>query len=1020
MEFRVLGSLEVATDDRLLQISSLRQRVVLVMLLFEANRVVPLSRLIDAVWDNEPPATARTQVQNCVSALRRQLAEVGHGSIISTSLPGYMISVADSDLDIANFHRLARQGRATANTQPDDAVRELRAALACWRGPAAVGIESRIVQAAAMRLNEDRLGALDECIELELGLGRHSDVVGELGELVKQYPLRERTCAQHMLALYRSSRQAEALSSFQEARQLFMEELGIEPGEELRELQRAILANDRGLELGPDGRRSLGWTRDPVALVAHQLPAAIADFTGRNHLVTKLTELLSASEDQREPNGYLPVITLAGKGGVGKTALAVHVAHAVRHIYPDGQLFAQLRETNGQPIAAAEVQARFLRALASPHIMLPSNPAERTGVYRSCLGNKHVLIVLDDTVNADQIIPLVPGFPGCAVIATSRNPLSGLHGANHFEIEDLDEHASVELLRTVVGPARVQGQETSTLTLARLCGGLPLALRIVAAKLVDRPHWDIDHIVRRMTDEGSRLDELVLSGAGIRTTLSLSYSGLSQDAKLLFGRLALLGNAEFAPWVTAPLMDMDVDDADNLLSTLIDAHLVETRVKANGIARLHLHDLIRIYALERLNTQPTTDRSGAMQRLLGCWLSLATEAHRRVYGGDFAVLHGNGTAWALPQDVLDRILDRPPSWFRSEQAGLVSAVLQAGQADLDELCWDLAVTAVTLFELDQQVEDWQKTHEVALEAARRASNVRGEAAVLCSLGNLAIHEQLDDATRYLGPALALFDRIGDTHGCALAQGMLAFVDRLGGNYERALSRCEDALAKSRETGDPVCEVDALVNMASIWMDREEFKTVERLLDRALAVCRSVKARRSLAQTEHRLGEFLVRTGKLERAEHSFRLVLQLVREDGDLVGEVHALHGLGAVQTQQQRYASAEADLTAALDLAKHIRDDLIYGRVLMTAAELHLAKRELGPATSRMSEAVFIFSQVGPAPVWRARFLELKARVDDAAGRTTAAKAARREALDQMDSLDPALARILTAAITAADPGTR
>lgn len=1014
MEFRVLGSLEIAANGRLLQFGSLRQRVVLAMLLFEANRVVPLSRLIDAVWD-EPPATARTQVQTCISALRRQLAEIGGGWIISTSAPGYMIGVPDADLDVASFRRLAIQGRDAAAARPEDAVRELRAALALWRGPAAAGIESRIVQAVATRLNEDRLGVLDECIELELGLGRHCDLIGELSQLIRQHPLRERTRAQHMLALYRSSRQAEALGSFQEARQLFIEELGLELGDELRALHRAILANDRNLELNPDDRHFLGWTQDAITLVARQLPAAIADFTGRDALVTKLTELLSANGSQHEPNTYLPVVTLAGKGGVGKTALAVHVAHAVRHAYPDGQLFVQLRETNGEPIGAAEVQARFLRALALPNMAPPSNLAERTGIYRSWLGNKRILIVLDDADSVDQIMPLVPGFPGCAVIVTSRNPLSALHGANHFEIEDLDERASLELLRKVVGPSRVQAQETSALILARLCGGLPLALRIVAAKLVERPHWDINQMVRRMTDEGKRLDELAISGAGIRATLSLSYSGLSQAARLLFARLSLLGNTEFAPWVSAPLIDMDVEVADNLLSTLIDAHLVETHVGENGTARLRLHDLIRIYALERLATQPTADRAGALKRLLGCWLSLATEAHRRVYGGDFAVLHGNGTVWMLPANVLDQVLDKPPSWFRNERAGLVSAVLQASQAGLDELCWDLAVTAVTLFELNQQVEDWQKTHEVALEATRRASNLRGEAAVLCSLGNLAIHDRLGEATRYLTLALGIFDRLDDTRGHALAQGMLAFVDRLAGRYENALARCEDALAGFREVGDPVCEVDALANMAAIWMDREDFKTVERLLDQALVICRSVKARRALAQTECRLGEFLVRTGNLERAERSFRLVLQLVREDGDLIGEIHALHGLGTLQTRQERYALAEANLTAALDLARHIRDDLVYGRVLMAAAELHLAKQELGHAASLVSEAVVVFSQIGPAPVWRARFLELKARVDDATDRTAAAEAARREALDLAGDSDPTLTRILVAALAIA-----
>ncbi len=1010
IEFRLLGPLEVAVDGEILDIGSSRQRVVLSMLLLQSNRMVPIERLVDAIWDDKPPATARSQVQACVSALRRQLDSVGAGRVIVTRSTGYAISVPDDALDFAAFEHLVSQGRAaSADDRAEDAVPDLRAALALWRGLAAANVESRLVQAAATRLNESRLSVLEECIELELGLGRHHDLTGELSELVVQYPLRERLRAQYMLALYRSARQAEALEAFRQVRQIFLDELGIDPGEELCALESAILANDRALELEPGVRNRPGWTRSGGAEIPRQLPAAVADLTGRDDVLDRLSALLSAHQDAN----YLPVVTLTGKGGVGKTALALHAAHALRQRYCDGQLFAQLREADGQPISSLELLAQFLRALGLAPTAMPSTLAERSAVYRSLLGERRVLIVLDDADNVNQVMPLIPGSPHCAVIITSRNPLLSLPGADRIEIGDIDERSAIELLSRIIGSDRVQAEVSAALALVRLCGCLPLALRIVAAKLTMRAHWRIGQMVRRMTDERQRLDELALSGVGIRATLSLSYNSLSKDARRLFRLLALLGTADFASWVSAPLLDLDADAAADLLDTLVAARLVEVRVREAGSPRFRLHDLIRIYATEQLSTEePTAQRASALARILGCWLSLATEAHRRWYGGHYAVLHGRAEHWPLPAEIVDELLDKPLSWFRDEHAGLVSAVLQAGQAGLDELCWDLAMTSVTLFESEYQVDDWRRTHEVALEVTRRTGNRRGEAAILYSLGNLAVGERLGDATRYLDPALRIFDSLGDVHGRALTLAILGFVDRLVGSYEQALSRYQEALSCFRDVGDRVGEADALTNIAEIQTDRGQFGAVEDLFDQALAICRALNAPRLTAQTEHRLGDFLLRRGALERAERSFKYVLELVRDESDVVGEAYALLSLGVVYTRQERYARAEADLVTALGLARRLGDHLVHGRALLAAAELYLATDDRKSASAMIEEALVVFSELGPAAIWRARFLELKARLDERSGRAAAAAAGRQAALDLVRDLDPELAGTLAAAI--------
>lgn len=977
-EFRLLGPLEVVSDGRLVEIGSARQRIVLSMLLLQANRVVPLGRLVDAVWADAPPITSKSQIQACVSALRRQLG-AAPGCEIATRSVGYAILLPDQGLDVGRFQELAGRGRAAAGQQHlEEAVGDLRAALALWRGPAAAGVESKLVQSVATRLNENRISVREECIELELALGRHHDLIGDLSELVREYPLRERLRAQHMLALYRSGRQAEALESFRSARQLFMEELGLDPGGDLRALEQAVLASDPALELGAKPPPRLEVARlhaaRPEPVVPRQLPAAIPDFTGRADLQRSVTSFLSAGEEGSRQ--YLPVVVFTGKAGVGKSALALQIANAVRADYPDGQLLAQPREMDGKPMGPQELQAQFLASLGVEPATLPVRAAERTAVYRSVLGDRRVLIVLDDVDSVNQVLPLIPGSANCAVIITSRHALAGLHGARYVEVDDLDEQASVELLARVIGEDRVVAEEASALTLVRQCGCLPLALRIVAAKLATRKYWRIDKMVRRMTDESRRLDELVLGGVGIRAALALSYEGLSPDARRLFLRLSLLSVADFAAWVSAPLLDLDAEPAADVLDTLVETRLVEVRVDEEGQPRFLLHELVRIYALERLATdEAVAERARALRRLLGCWLSLAAEAHRRSCGGDFAVLHSMTEGWKLPAETLDLLLVKPASWLRAERAGLVSAVIQAAKAGFDELCWDLAVTSVTLFESEYQVADWRKTHEVALEVVQRVGNRRGEAAVLWSLGSLALRERLSDAAQYLERALVIFGQIEDEHGRALALATLGFVHRLRGHYDEATAHFEEALVTFRAMGDRVSEVDALTNIAQIRQDEGRFSQVSDLLDGALAISRSLRAPRLMAQTEYRLGEFLLRQGELDQAERTFRGVLELVQDEHDLLGESYALQSLGAVHIQQGQYALAETRLSAALGLAQQLGDNLALGRVLITYAELYLACSELGLARRQIDKALTVFGNIDSGPAWREHLLELKAK---------------------------------------------
>ncbi|HEX3516802.1 MAG TPA: BTAD domain-containing putative transcriptional regulator [Trebonia sp.] len=982
------------------------------LLLFYRGQVVPLDRIIDALWDGGPPATAKGQVQTCVFGLRRQFRELGMGELISTAPNGYAIHVPDGSLDVVNFERLVGDSAAgAAEGRTEEAVRSLREALALWRGQAASNADGRLLQAIAGRLNEDRVRVIEECVDLELSLGRHHRLVGELSELVTSYPLRERLREQHMLALYRSGRQAEALESFQKIRQVLMDELGLQPGEELAAMQRAILDQDTAIGLPREVPHRAVSHLSPYTGVPRQLPATIADFTGRQRLLAEITRAL-ADPPPGTAGRCLPVACLNGEGGAGKTALAVHAAQGVRQLYPDGQLFVQMQEADGRPADPMELLARVNSSLGRSPNSLPGTLPERISVYRSLIGERRILIILDDVTSVAQAMAMTPGNPDCGIIMTSRNQLASLPGTRHFKVGKLAESACAELLGTIIGTARTAAEPDAVRQLVRLCDRLPLAVRIVGAKLSSRPHWSIAHMVHRMSDEPRRLDELAIEGIGIRAMLAASYSELGPRPRQLFVRLSLLGTADFGAWVSAPLLDLDQDQAEDALDALVSAHLLEVQVEEDGASRFRMHDLVRIYALEQIAVEEgPQERAGALQRLLSAWLSLTADAHRRAYGGDCG-LHGHSDTWPLPDRVRDRLLASPMDWFRRERAGLVLAVTLAAQIGLDEACWDLAVTTVTLFEADYLIEDWRKTHETALEITRRMGNARGEAALLCSLGSLALIERPRDARHYLEPALRIFQQLRDVHGRALALNGLACCDRMSGDSERALIRYSQSLADCRAVGEDIGVVDALGNMALVQMRRENYGDAAQLLDEAFAQDGALEARRTVARLQGWVAELHMRTGDFFSAEQALTSVLENVTVGGDRLGEAYALAGLGAVRIRQRRYDIAEANLSSAVEISRQLDCNLVLGPVLLSLAELSLAKADRERASALVSKGLVTFSETGPAPVMRARFLEIKARIEDEAGNPRTADAARREALELAGDADAALSRTLTEAI--------
>lgn len=961
IQFHLLGPLDIVADGETVHVGGPRQRIVLAMLLLEANRTVPVERLIDAVWDEQPPATARSQVQIAISELRRRLPAPDGGDLILTRAAGYQIQLPATALDITMFHQLVADARdAVARGDQAGGVRQLRASLDLWRGDAAAGIGSRLVHAAALRLNEERLVVLEECLGIELELGRHQSVVAELRQAAAAHPLREGFHAQLMLALYRCGRQAEALAAYRWAHQLLVDEHGIDPSDRLRELERAILDNDPALDLDLPAAPAV----TPIA--PRQLPAALPDFVGR---APQVAQINSSATD-----AIMQVIT--GPGGVGKTALVLHAAHRMRDEFPDGQLFAHLRGSEVTPLSPEVVLDRFLRALGVPPTMFPTEPGELAALYRSRLAGQRILVVLDDAANAQQILPLVPSEPRCRLLVTSRSALPGLYGAERCQLDVFDSSTSAAMLTRMLGQERVAAEPTAVAELGEVCGHLPLAIRIAAAKLAVRPHWKISRMVSRLRDERRRLDELTLDGVGVRASISMSYQTLAPPARRLFSLLSLLGASDFADWVASPLLDAPPAEAVNVLDELVEAQLVTPTSEAAGQVRYRLHDLVNIFARETLAGQVSAaERAAAQQRLLRCWLLLARQAHRLCYGGDFTVLQSSAQPWRLPPEYVAEVLVEPLEWFESEKSNLVAAVRLAADLAQDELCWELAMVGVTLFESQADREAWHETHEVALRAVRQAGNQRGEAAICYSRGALAIMEQrLSDAEQDLNDALTWFAASGDIHGRGLARRNLAFIDRLQGKYDAAADRSVAALADLRQVRDRGGEAHVLSNLAQIYLERADHQRAQQLLRQALAICHDIGSARLEAQLRHRLGHLHLQESALTEAEEQFSLALTITTESGDQVGRAYALLGIGQVRAARHDWQEAQPLLQEALEAMRLTGHRLGSGQALVALAEVTMSK---DPATAHtyLDEADELFAQMG-AVVWRDHVSKLRASV--------------------------------------------
>ncbi|MET8764184.1 BTAD domain-containing putative transcriptional regulator [Lentzea sp. NPDC004782] len=891
VQFRILGPLEVLVDGRALALGGPQQRALLGLLLLAANRVVSQQRLMTDLWGDSPPATVKNLLHGCVSGLRRVLPP---GRLVTRS-PGYLVRVSRGELDADEFERLAA----------DDSV---AAALELWRGPALHDLELDACRVAAARLDERRLAVLERRIDLDLDRGRFTGLSAELAALVREHPLRERFWAQLMVALSGTGRQSEALAAFRQLRAALVDQLGIEPSAVPRRVERAVLAGEDALAAY---REHEPLSPAPDRPVPAQLPAAIAAFTGRAADLDRLDALVggagSGDLDARgagEPP-HPSIAIVAGAAGVGKTTLAVHWAHRVRDRFTDGQLYVNLRgHAPTPPVQPAGALTGFLAALGLPAAQIPLDLDRAADLYRTMLADRRMLVLLDDARGVDQIRPLLPGGPGCAVVVTSRYGLGGLvarDGAAHLALDVLSPSEAVALLRHTLG-ARVDAEPEETAELARLCGFLPLALRIAAANLTLRPGRTIAaHVAGLAADD--RLDRLAVVGddeTAVRVAFDHSYAALPEEAARLFRLLGLVPGPDFSVAAATALLGAEAGPGLDLLA---DAHLLLQPVPG----RYAFHDLLRLYAAER--AAGDDDRDEALGRLVD-WYR---------HGVDAAVRTLDPEAVRLPPATAEPLATSAEAlaWLDAELPGLVAVARLAADRGPAEIAWQLTTSLRPHFWRRMCTVEWLAVATAGLDAATAAGDLTGQAAATLCLADLhRLYGRYRVAIDHYTRAAALARSGGWLDGAAVALSNVGTAHFWLGDLAQAAEHYRQGLDVAVSTGREAGEANTLGNLGLVYELQGELGRAVEHHRRALALHRRLGARQKEAVNLANLADTYHQLGRLDVAYDHITQALNLHREVGDRGAEAESLRVLAGIWLDQGKHDRALDRAVEAVALA--------------------------------------------------------------------------------------------------------
>ncbi|MFC6082620.1 AfsR/SARP family transcriptional regulator [Sphaerisporangium aureirubrum] len=726
LRFHLLGPLRVWRRETEIKISSDKQRAVLALLLLKAGMPVRRQEIIDAVWGGDAPDSVVNLVQTYVGRLRRRIDPGDAARSGSSWLAGlgaaYAVRPDRCEADLVAFR--AAVGSARQASSPRESLHLMLDGLRLWQGPCLSDLDHVLKGHPWVRaVDQERINVLLEAARTALRLGLADEVLPQLRAVAEAEPLNEAVQSWLVLALAASGAQAEALAEYDSARARLAEELGIDPGPQLRAAHLQVLRQEAAPP--PYETASAGTLRPSL------LPAGVGDFTGREKLVEHLCAVTA-----KRVTGPLPVTLITGQAGVGKTTLAVHVAHRMSEAFPDGQLYADLKGTEDHPADPGRVLTRFLRALGVHSSAIPEDIDERVDLYRSQLAGRRILVVLDDAAGQTHVKRLLPGAPSCSVIVTSRCRLSGWPGARMVDLDVLEPLDAENMLTAIIGEERGRAEPGAAAELVRLCGYLPLGVRAAGTRLSTRNHWTIAHFTERFASGG--LDELSMKDLDVRATLAVGYQRVGDAARRAFRLLGVLNLPSFSACTAATTLETSPGLAEELIDALTDERLLEVaETDAIGRTRYRFHALVRLYARERAAEEETeTSVRIVITRTLATLLALAQEADGHLPGSSYAPIRGRAPRWPPPGPIHERLLASPEAWFESERASLVAAVRQAAATGHDELAWELAASTLNVSMLRDYWNELEQTHRVALVACRLSGNRLGEAVMMRGLAEL--------------------------------------------------------------------------------------------------------------------------------------------------------------------------------------------------------------------------------------------------------------------------------------------
>lgn len=908
MRFRVLGPVSVEG----VPLSALMLRRLLAALLARANAALSADELVAALWGDAPPAAARKTLQVYVRRLRLALGDVR----IVHEPSGYRI--VDVWLDASEFARLVELGR-------------YEEALALWRGPAYADVrEYPPLADEARRLDEERLRVEALLAARWLAEGRHDFVISRLSGVVEAHPFREDLRGHLMLALYRAGRQSEALDLYMGTRKLLAEELGVDPGPELQRLHTAILQRSASLDL--------------ALAKPFELPADIPGFVGRDGEMSALESML---------NDGAPVVisAIAGSAGVGKTALAVHWSRRVAERFPDGQLYLNLNGFSpSPPMRPIEALASMLRSIGVAPEKVPVEESEAAALFRSQMAGRKMLLVLDNAHSAEQVRPLLPGGSGTLVLVTSRNSLGGLvarEGARRLSLDVLTPEEALSLLTQLLGPSRVAASPSAVADLARACAYLPLALRVAAASLLDRPHRSVASHVSALLSRGP-LDALAIEddpSTAVRAAFDQSYQDIPADVQRTFRLLGLIPGPDFTVEAVAALADLSHAQADRHLSRLATAHLI-TQI---GPDRYAFHDLLRAYATERAAADPVSATS-ATHRLYDWYLSHVYAAADLLYPAYIRLPMpaedlGYQCRWESSQEAV--------SWLDMEDQNLVAAVENAGRRGLSEYSWLLAGVLRGYFARRRHLETWLTAALAALHAAQTYGDSRAQSSAQLTLAQTyQVMGRYELAREHLLLATRL------SHAAGWRQMEAACIGNMGGvlyeigSMEEAETHCRRSLQLKREIGWKRGEPSALGNIAYIAFRAGRLTEAADLMKEAARASEVAGLKEIQSACLADLGEIFIELGRYEEAMSHLEAALRRKAEVCDRVGTALALVEMARVHLIRGSADEAKSIVSRAYALAVELRSSQVEAMSTILDASVDAAQGRLDGAVTKFMRA--------------------------------------------------------------------